>query len=513
MARKLLRTPQDIRSILSQKYNRHVTTWLVQPELATYSLPLGTPTLHVAQNSPQKVQNWIDLWQEEINDFPHWNLQLMSPTWRNVEFTSIPARVTIMGPGIIADLLGKSDDWKLLRKRYSELYDRLATKNNESASIIASAMKKCLPEIRSCTDDDFTYVIDLAIWLRNNASSATHMRELMMSGQRWMMEHATFISILVEAARACSGLTGGRDIGITTPPDGMRWTYFLDESLRPAGIRSFMATIDQLAQLRLKPKVVLLCQSQYFLYAMPDLPDTIAIHTGTQDITAFAQLPWVREATVLYWGSIDTNNFGNVNQLRKHHPRVRTVLMDSSTLLKYEDMWDCETEASVERFPHLIPVERETCSFILQLGTSRYSTGEVQAYVKDMLTSWGTIHVETPMEMSISHQQLQERLGIMDMIGEPHIEDNTFVCAVRLDQDKLPWDEALPAVEKAVEYIVMRKKDRHITDDGNSAIGNAHDQVERSIEIHHTDDSAVSGDKDECGHNVTKIETAHGRFN
>lgn len=470
MARKLLRTPTEIRAVLQHKYNRHVTTWLVQPELATYSLPLGAPTLHVAKNSPDDVQEWIDEWEEELEDFPHWNVQITTPTWQNVDFVSVPARVTIMGPGTIAEVLGKGDDWKLLRRRYQQLLQRLGTDNEESRSIIASAMKKCMSDIRRSNDDDFNYAVDMAIWLRNNASSAAHMRQLMMSGQQWMMEHATFLSILVEAARACSGLTGGRDLGITTPPDGMRWAYFLDEKLRPAGIRSFMATLDQLSQLTIAPKVVLLCQSQYFLYAMPDLPDTVAVHTGAQDIEPFTDLEWVQNATVLYWGSIDTHNFSVLNKLRERHSRVRTVLMDSATLLKYEDLWDAETEALVERFPHLIPVERETCSFILQLGTSRYSTAEVQTYVKDMVTSWGTIHVETPIDMSVSHQQLQERLGMLDMIGEPHIEDNAFVCAVRLEQDKLPWDEALPAVKNAVNYILQgsTKSDSEIVDESNN---------------------------------------------
>lgn len=453
MARKLLRSPLDMRSVLAHKYNRHVTTWLIQPERASYSMSLGLPPAQVAKYSPENVQRWAQDWAEENAVHPEWDVQYATPSWNNENFTTLPARVTAMGPVTIARLIGKEDDWYLLRERYNELYNRFSGQNPDSATIIADAIKKSISDIRKCPEKEFLVILDEVERLRDNKDSHESIRHTLEKHQ-WMVHYATFLSNLVEAARACAGKSGGRDIGITAPPRGMRWVHFLDEKIRPAGIRSFMAEPKQLAALTISPKVVLLCESQYCLYALPDLPQTVAIHTGSQDIDTILDMQWVKDATIVYWGSIDTYNFERVDLIRSKHPRVKTVLMNSSILLKYEDKWDVEAEASLERLPHLIPLERETCSFILHLGSCRYSSKNVQKYVKQIINSWGTIQADTATDIDVYRQQVEERMAQLDNIKEPHFEDNSYVCAVRLDQDKISWDEALSALRKTIKQIV-----------------------------------------------------------
>lgn len=452
MARQLLRTPRDLRMSLTQKYNRHVISWLIQPERASYSLPLGKPPAHYVKHNVDNVKRWAQEWEEENDRYPEWDLQYAINSWEDVDFMPIPSRITVMGPLTIARLLHREDDWHLLRKRFNEMHAHFAN-SPKSKSIIASTMKKHISDVRRFNDQEFSEAVRLAVELRDKPTSIDTLPDV-EGGREWLVEHATFLSALVETARFCAGMTGGGDLGITTPPEGMRWIYFLDPELRPAGIRSFMATPEQLAELQVKPKVVLLCESQYLLYTMPDIPNTVAVHIGTQSMVPTLQLPWLRDATVLYWGSIDTESFERLNCLRANHTTVRSLMMDISTLLRYEELWDVEPEYSIKRLGNLTPAERETCSFIIGLGTHRYSSEEVEKQVIDIIQSWGTLRPDTPLDVDISQKRVQQKMDELGKELNPQLADSDHAWIIKLDQDKIPWDSALANVKEAVRQVL-----------------------------------------------------------
>jgi hypothetical protein len=52
-----------------------------------------------------------------------------------------------------------------------------------------------------------------------------------------------------------------------------------------------------------------------------------------------AQVPWLKDREVFYWGDIDTHGFAILETLRTFFPNARSFLMDRETLLAHQSLW------------------------------------------------------------------------------------------------------------------------------------------------------------------------------
>jgi hypothetical protein len=61
----------------------------------------------------------------------------------------------------------------------------------------------------------------------------------------------------------------------------------------------------------------------------------------------------------VYWGDIDTHGFVILDRLRRHFPRLRSVLMDRATLAAHPSQWVTEATPTSVVLEHLTPPELE----------------------------------------------------------------------------------------------------------------------------------------------------------
>ena len=87
--------------------------------------------------------------------------------------------------------------------------------------------------------------------------------------------------------------------------------------------------------------------------ALPPAPRTLAVFGAGYGFEGIREADWLRNVEVLYWGDIDTHGFHILNQLRSHHPHVRSILMDEETLLAHQDFWGREDSPSHAALNHL----------------------------------------------------------------------------------------------------------------------------------------------------------------
>jgi hypothetical protein len=59
-----------------------------------------------------------------------------------------------------------------------------------------------------------------------------------------------------------------------------------------------------------------------------------------------ADVEWLRQVEVHYWGDIDTHGFGILNRLRARLPDAHSFLMDRSTLEAHRALWGQEPAES-----------------------------------------------------------------------------------------------------------------------------------------------------------------------
>ena len=65
-------------------------------------------------------------------------------------------------------------------------------------------------------------------------------------------------------------------------------------------------------------------------------------------VQVLADVLWLADKAVYYWGDIDTHGFAILSQLRSYWPHTQSFLMDEETLLPFRDL--CVQETDAKRF-------------------------------------------------------------------------------------------------------------------------------------------------------------------
>ncbi|MFF2317504.1 Wadjet anti-phage system protein JetD domain-containing protein [Arthrobacter sp. NPDC058097] len=223
----------------------------------------------------------------------------------------------------------------------------------------------------------------VALWLRDNPAPGIYVRQLGLPGvhTKFIERHRQVIDQLLaalrcgshgreldvdaeasvevpepDAAESDAALESGagrtpaarfaRRHGFHHPPELVRFRI-LDPSI-PAlgGARDITITAEAFSTLRLPVHTVIATENQVNFLALPERAGTLALYGAGYGFSSIRDAAWLRECVVLYWGDIDTHGFGILDQLRRVHPHVASVLMDEETLLAHRDFWTSEPSPS-----------------------------------------------------------------------------------------------------------------------------------------------------------------------
>ncbi len=69
--------------------------------------------------------------------------------------------------------------------------------------------------------------------------------------------------------------------------------------------------------------------------SIPDMQATAVLFGSGKAVALLAQLVWLQETQLLYWGDIDAEGFEILNMLRKYFPRIQSIFMDDETLQQH----------------------------------------------------------------------------------------------------------------------------------------------------------------------------------
>ncbi len=72
--------------------------------------------------------------------------------------------------------------------------------------------------------------------------------------------------------------------------------------------------------------------------AFADLPGTVVFMARGYAVEPFADIAWIRDIPVYYWGDIDTHGLAILDRLRGHVPQVRSIMMDEETLRRFQSL-------------------------------------------------------------------------------------------------------------------------------------------------------------------------------
>jgi hypothetical protein len=121
-------------------------------------------------------------------------------------------------------------------------------------------------------------------------------------------------------------------------------------SLLPGSDRDITLTGDDFRQLNQHPsfvtqiQTVFITENEINFLAFPPLAHSLVIFGAGYGFDALAQVPWLLQVQVFYWGDIDSHGFIILDQLRGRLPHARSLLMDEATLLAHRPFWGQERQ-------------------------------------------------------------------------------------------------------------------------------------------------------------------------
>jgi len=352
MSKKLL-SPDAVRAFLRRRYDNQHRSWLEGGGSWPLVVSLGELVERDVAEAPQLVRAWVQRWSDGSGCG---ELRWEERQWPRHGTQRLPTALVIEGPLQVARELGEDARWERACARrllLVETWQRLGDKLGRFFDVLADY-----------SDHDFARLVALLAWIEQNPSSSCYVRQLPISGMDTKWLDGKRRGLVVDLLQAIRGDATVHDFyqlcGLRRPPQRIRLRVLCPE-LREAvgGLTDLEVPLDQLGTLRVQPRSILIVENLETGLALPDMPGVIAFMKLGTSVSVLASLPWVREATAVYWGDLDSHGFAILDHARRALPQLRSVLMDEHTLLSHRELWVEEsTPYAKAELPHLTAVER-----------------------------------------------------------------------------------------------------------------------------------------------------------
>lgn len=310
---------------------------------------------------------------------------------RNVGANRVPARVRVDSLEQLCQLLGTGAEVDQLDGLLRETRRRLP-------ALVRWAVEHpvALLEHRS----SWSAMLDTVEWVAANDTRSLYLRQVDVEGvdTKFLERHQRLlVELLVlvlpeEGAPSTGGSTGGPAGDPPGGPPGLgvgpglvgRFGFrakpsytrlrVLDPSRSPLpdGISEATLRTQELAKLDPGVDTVFIVENEVSYLSFPEVTGAIAVFGSGFASSTLADLPWLSDKDVVYWGDIDTHGLGILSRLRSLLPEVRSILMDHETLLAHRQQWVTEPTPTRRPLDHLTEAEQ---TLYRDLITDRYGAG------------------------------------------------------------------------------------------------------------------------------------------
>lgn len=308
-----MRTVADFTRYAEKQWVRRFPRWL-SGEDDPLAWPLEIPSEATALDSPDAVAAWASAWRRVEGDGIA--VEWVERSWHAMGVQRLPARVRA-DANATARLTGRATAWQRARHAVELLRSRWPEAQ------WGDAIQRSARRLGTLDGDDAVRLLDVLAWLEAHPDTALREREFPIEGvdTKWHERHRTLLEALLPAIKG-----DVRDLS--------RGVRFL---VRLPGEEAAESRLDlaALKDLRVEAQYVLICENKTSVSSLPAFPGTAVVHGMGFAAPSLADIPWIREAAVYYWGDLDTFGFLILGRLRSALPEVRSIMMDEQTL----DAW------------------------------------------------------------------------------------------------------------------------------------------------------------------------------
>ena len=375
----------------AQHFERHYRNWIADLvkqalELATkedapveFSLPLHPPTEQAVLSDSAKARKWVQGWRTNKHSN---NVAWKTVEWKSVGRQNIPTRLTLSSPEEIAAFISRQTEWNCIKERSLKIAECwvkdwcsqhcVSDRHNESqgantniSANIAGAIAKIITKISVLSEANWNIYLQVLDWLIKNPNTHVYVRQLPIRGidSKWLEQHRGILEPPYGA------MTGKHGFPFLKAPKQFR-VKILDQNIAPSEIEDLTLSPKELSKLSKLPKLVFICENLVSVLSFPQVARSIAIHGSGYAVSALAEIEWLENVPIIYWGDLDSNGFAILNQLRHHHDNVTSMMMDQETLAKHRELCVVEEKPNTGTFDRLTKEEQETLRVLLTGDTA-----------------------------------------------------------------------------------------------------------------------------------------------
>lgn len=201
----------------------------------------------------------------------------------------------------------------------------------------------------------------------------------------------------------------------------------------------------ELAALPLRPRIVFVVENLESV-PMEAAPDAVVVHGSGYAVGKLGDIPWIRDARIIYRGDIDSHGFLILHRIRSRCPDVTSVLMDTDTLDSYRDLWASEPDPTAAVVNNLTLSQTAALEAIpvhghVRMDQERIRWSAAMAVLRAAAESRGA-HV-TRGEVPILHRSRCDPVGVIKHVRcgtrlgtAPHM-DGSQISTPIIDQRRL----------------------------------------------------------------------------
>jgi hypothetical protein len=352
---KRLQRPEQVKDWLVRRYNSQHRVWLEGGGEWPLEVNLGLPTEADFASDLSSVRSWVDAWAgwRGAGDLRHEQRRYM-----RLGPQTLPSAVVLARPEEVAAWCGQERRWTRAVQRYAEMVARWPQ------LLERRGLAKHFDVLADYSEKDYARLTTALAWVLANPTSGLYVRQLPLEGvdTKWLEKRTGLIVELLDLLRG--GEPSGdfyEACGLQRTPHRVRMRVLCPTLRRQlGGLRDIEAPLEELAALTLSPTAVLVVENQETGVALPDMPGVVAFMRLGGAVAALATIRWLQGLPAVYWGDVDTHGLAILSRARRTLPGLTSVLMDAATLERYADLAVQEPSQHGEaELAELTPAERD----------------------------------------------------------------------------------------------------------------------------------------------------------
>lgn len=238
------------------------------------------------------------------------------------------------------------------KRRQSEIFDRLVQVTRASLPALMPWIARHPMGLLEHASD-WERILAVVAWFRAHPRPGVYARQIDVSGvhSKFIENRRRLLAELLDLAlpeaaidpRAAGAPAFEQRYGLQTKPALIRFRI-LDERLCIRGLDDLATPAAQFSQLDPPVRRVFITENEINGLAFPSVPDSLIVFGLGYGLDRLAQVPWLKDRAVFYWGDIDTHGFAILDSLRAFLPAAQSFLMDRETLLAHQPLWGSEPD-------------------------------------------------------------------------------------------------------------------------------------------------------------------------